>query len=146
VIDIPPHTLQRCAVCASCASVVVLTPCTCRAFFPDLASLETVTSSRQRPPPQWLKQALGVDEDDSDSSKKHRATVWWQRGVVCKGMQYVCSSRSAGVIGVGQVEEECPECKNPRMSFYTMQMRSVDEGQTVFYECLKCGYVFSTNT
>lgn len=27
-----------------------------------------------------------------------------------------------------------------------MQMRSVDEGQTVFFECPKCGHTFSTNT
>ena len=46
----------------------------------------------------------------------------------------------------GQVEEECPKCKYHRMSFYTMQMRSVDEGQTVFYTCLSCNYKFSTNT
>lgn len=45
-----------------------------------------------------------------------------------------------------QVEEECPKCKYHRMSYYTMQMRSVDEGQTVFYTCLRCSYKFSTNT
>ena len=39
----------------------------------------------------------------------------------------------------GQVDEECPRCKNPQMSFYTVQLRSVDEGSTVFYKCLKCG-------
>ena len=43
------------------------------------------------------------------------------------------------------VDEECPRCKHPQMSFYTMQMRSADEGQTVFYECLKCGYTYSVN-
>ncbi len=32
------------------------------------------------------------------------------------------------------------------MYYYTMQLRSVDEGQTVFYECAKCGYTFSLNT
>lgn len=45
-----------------------------------------------------------------------------------------------------KVRERCPACNNPEMSFYTMQMRSVDEGQTVFYECPKCGHTFSTNT
>lgn len=41
----------------------------------DLEALETTTHSRQRPPPKWLKEAMGVKEDDSDSTKKHRATV-----------------------------------------------------------------------
>ena len=43
------------------------------------------------------------------------------------------------------VEEECPACGHMELEFYTMQMRSVDEGQTVFYECLKCGHKFSQN-
>lgn len=45
-----------------------------------------------------------------------------------------------------KVKERCPQCNHPEMSFYTMQMRSVDEGQTVFFECGKCGHTFSTNT
>lgn len=36
------------------------------------------------------------------------------------------------------VEESCTQCGNGLMYFYTMQLRSVDEGQTVFYECTKC--------
>ncbi|KAF4724433.1 G elongation factor, mitochondrial 2 [Perkinsus olseni] len=44
------------------------------------------------------------------------------------------------------VDEECPKCKNPRMAFWTQQLRSADEGQTVFYECQKCGYRFNVNT
>ncbi|KAK8808719.1 hypothetical protein WA538_002369 [Blastocystis sp. DL] len=43
------------------------------------------------------------------------------------------------------VDEECPRCKNPQMSFYTVQLRSVDEGSTVFYKCLKCGYTYTLN-
>ncbi|KAJ1964382.1 DNA-directed RNA polymerase I core subunit rpa12 [Dipsacomyces acuminosporus] len=42
-----------------------------------------------------------------------------------------------------RVEETCPECGGNEMTFYTMQMRSADEGQTVFYKCVKCGYGYS---
>ncbi len=45
-----------------------------------------------------------------------------------------------------QVEEICQKCGFDRMSYYTMQMRSADEGQTVFYTCLRCGNKHSTNT
>mmetsp|Transcript_2527 Transcript_2527/g.3434 ORF Transcript_2527/g.3434 Transcript_2527/m.3434 type:complete len:117 (-) Transcript_2527:127-477(-) len=45
------------------------------------------------------------------------------------------------------VDEQCPKCSHPEMEFYTMQLRSVDEGQTVFYECLNsnCQHKFSVN-
>ena len=38
-----------------------------------------------------------------------------------------------------QVEEKCPQCGNPELEFHTMQLRSADEGTTVFYECRECG-------
>jgi DNA-directed RNA polymerase I subunit RPA12 len=44
------------------------------------------------------------------------------------------------------VKEACPKCGHPELQYYTMQLRSADEGQTVFYECAKCGHTFSTNT
>ena len=44
------------------------------------------------------------------------------------------------------VKEECPKCKNDTMEYYTAQLRSADEGQTVFYNCLKCSHTFSVNT
>ncbi|TNV71030.1 hypothetical protein FGO68_gene11530 [Halteria grandinella] len=44
------------------------------------------------------------------------------------------------------VEEDCPECDSKQMYYETRQMRSADEGQTVFYECVKCGHKFSVNT
>ncbi|XP_075211313.1 RNA polymerase I subunit RpI12 isoform X2 [Lycorma delicatula] len=36
------------------------------------------------------------------------------------------------------VERRCPKCDNDRMSYATLQLRSADEGQTVFYTCTKC--------
>ena len=44
------------------------------------------------------------------------------------------------------VEQECEKCDNNLMYFTSRQTRSVDEGQTVYYECTKCGYTFSENT
>lgn len=44
------------------------------------------------------------------------------------------------------VDEACPKCGNQGMEYYTMQLRSADEGQTVFYECTKCRYKYSQNT
>ncbi|KAI9222221.1 DNA-directed RNA polymerase I kDa polypeptide [Blastocladiella britannica] len=44
------------------------------------------------------------------------------------------------------INEKCPKCGNPEMTFHTMQLRSADEGQTVFYSCKKCGHKFSLNS
>ncbi|KAL1123835.1 hypothetical protein AAG570_001606 [Ranatra chinensis] len=38
------------------------------------------------------------------------------------------------------VERKCPKCDNDKMSYATLQLRSADEGQTVFYTCTKCRY------
>ncbi|CAM6082971.1 unnamed protein product [Calypogeia fissa] len=43
------------------------------------------------------------------------------------------------------VNDDCPKCQNPQLEYYTRQLRSADEGQTVFYECPKCQYKFSQN-
>ncbi|KAJ7541439.1 hypothetical protein O6H91_10G059500 [Diphasiastrum complanatum] len=43
------------------------------------------------------------------------------------------------------VNDECPKCKHPHLEYYTRQLRSADEGQTVFYECPNCHYKFSQN-
>ena len=43
------------------------------------------------------------------------------------------------------IQEICSKCGHPELYFYTMQLRSVDEGSTVFYECPKCKHKFSQN-
>lgn len=43
------------------------------------------------------------------------------------------------------IRETCPQCGNDEMSFHTLQMRSADEGATVFYTCTNCSYRFSQN-
>ncbi|XP_062515432.1 DNA-directed RNA polymerase I subunit RPA12-like [Corticium candelabrum] len=37
-------------------------------------------------------------------------------------------------------EKVCPNCGNKRMVYHTLQTRSADEGQTVFYKCPKCKF------
>ena len=46
------------------------------------------------------------------------------------------------------IEQDCEEegCGNNLMYFYSRQTRSVDEGQTVYYECTKCGHTEAQNT
>jgi RNase P subunit RPR2 len=40
------------------------------------------------------------------------------------------------------IEKKCPQCGNKEMKYYTLQLRSVDEGSTVFYTCELCGHKY----
>lgn len=42
--------------------------------------------------------------------------------------------------------EVCRACGHTEAYFKTAQLRSVDEGQTVFFECTKCGHARAENT
>ena len=39
------------------------------------------------------------------------------------------------------IRQTCPECGREEMRYYTLQLRSADEGSTVFYSC-ECGYKY----
>ena len=43
------------------------------------------------------------------------------------------------------IQEPCIKCGTPEVNYYTVQLRSVDEGQTVFYECPSCKHTWSIN-
>ena len=99
----------------------------CAPLRADLPALSVVTHSHSKPVPEWLHEyrtTHGTDKEkaaaagEAAKKKASRATV----------------------------SEECPKCKAPTMEYYTLQLRSADEGQTVFYECTKCGHKFSVNT
>ena len=42
-------------------------------------------------------------------------------------------------------DKTCPKCKGNNVNCITKQVRSADEGATVFYECPACGYRFTQN-
>ena len=44
------------------------------------------------------------------------------------------------------VERDCPKCGHNKMSYAALQLRSADEGQTVFFTCLKCKFKESENS
>ena len=50
------------------------------------------------------------------------------------------------VDSAASINENCPQCGNPEMKFTTMQLRSADEGQTIFFNCIKCGHNHSVNS
>ncbi|XP_069692784.1 DNA-directed RNA polymerase I subunit RPA12 [Periplaneta americana] len=44
------------------------------------------------------------------------------------------------------LERRCPKCNNDKMSYTTLQLRSADEGQTIFYTCTKCKFKETENS
>jgi len=92
----------------------------------ELGQVEIITTSAEKPAPRWYQELAAAAKPD---------------GVCEDGNDEGGDSRHA------KVDEPCPKCGHPEMSFYTMQLRSADEGSTVFYECLskKCGHKYSQN-
>jgi DNA-directed RNA polymerase I subunit RPA12 len=63
-----------------------------------------------------------------------------------QGSVELSNDQGSSIHGGATVKERCPKCQHPELQFYTLQLRSADEGQTVFFTCPKCQYKFNTNT
>lgn len=100
--------------------------CSFSCKFTDLSTQEVVTVSAIRTKPAWL----GEDFEDADSTTKDISKV---SGADEPGSKHAT------------IQEPCPKCNHPEMHFYTMQLRSVDEGSTVFYSCPNCSHKYSVN-
>ena len=97
------------------ANPIVCGTCDHRMRFEDFA-VRIVTCSKPKPDPAWVREFMGEATGGPDKRSTQQT-----------------------------IEEPCPKCGHGELLFYTMQLRSVDEGATVFYECPKCAHRYSQN-
>lgn len=50
----------------------------------------------------------------------------------------VCADDPADSCDLVQIDRRCARCNKEGMVYHTRQMRSADEGQTVFFTCVHC--------
>lgn len=115
ILDDPVTDTIKCTFC----------PFACK--FADLQVPETITRSAPGQRPAW---AEGDSDGEEDANGQQKNKVETNEN---KKVQHAT------------IEEPCPNCHHHELLFYTMQLRSADEGSTVFYECSKCNHKFSQN-
>lgn len=107
--------------------------CSYRCLFIELGVTEICTRSIQKAKPTWIDEDDDEDEENNDEDNQDPSNTTIPKKKKEKQSKHA------------KIEEPCPKCGHPELYFYTMQLRSVDEGQTVFYDCPACKYKFSIN-
>ena len=112
--------MDFCPVCGTVVNIygngqIACRRCEFKSHLEDLELSTTVTYSEPRLPPQWLV------ELEKEGMEQNSEMVQ------------------------SEIDLDCPKCDYPKLKFYTMQLRSADEGQTVFYSCSNCGHKYSEN-
>lgn len=97
-----------------------------------------------QPNEQCLKVDQDVTHSTNRSSSKYNSSDTWKNKLYNEIDKFKIN------VGVGNkviIIQDCPNksCDSKEMLEYAMQLRSVDEGSTVFSECPKCGIKFTVN-
>lgn len=100
--------------CPSCGSILPL-PSTCATVQCNLCNFTTDISSFNNIVSKTRINFNSLDINLSDGNKL-----------------------SKGKIAGPTVERKCWRCGHNEMTYKTLQTRSADEGQTIFYYCVKC--------
>ncbi|CAG8961668.1 hypothetical protein HYALB_00007704 [Hymenoscyphus albidus] len=88
----------------------------CGAENPDTASKTSITKTNPASFPSLLRQQRSVIQKVERSDMENKATT----------------------------QETCSECGRTEVRFTAVQLRSADEGSTIFYTC-DCGHKWNTN-
>mmetsp|Transcript_114681 Transcript_114681/g.180547 ORF Transcript_114681/g.180547 Transcript_114681/m.180547 type:complete len:140 (+) Transcript_114681:72-491(+) len=116
-----PSELSFCKICRmlfayeTCAgSQLVCATCGYVQTFDEKAHLQNTKLTMERvKPPWWLLEDERLDKalKGSEAEPEH-----------------------------AEIDHECEQCGAKKVQFWTRQLRSADEGQTIFYLCKKCGW------
>lgn len=106
--------------CPNCGAVLL---------FPELTAIESLKCSTCN---------FSIDIQQFDGISSTTRIVFNERSLAKKAYEQSKNKKLEQAVGP-VVERKCWKCGHDKMSYATLQTRSADEGQTVFYTCVKCG-------
>ena len=84
------------------------------------------------------KRLMSMDED-SDNPENEKGDDWIDELESDKALREKLRKKILGSGGKKMIKQDCLQCGAEEQAYEARQLRSVDEGQTIFYECLQCG-------